>query len=59
MLYGVEPAAGARLCIACHAQKGWLEAAEPSRFRAAWVDFVVDGVSFGQPAVWIWTIRGG
>jgi AcrR family transcriptional regulator len=51
VLYGVEPAAGARLCLAFHAQNGWLKTAEPSRFLAAWVDFVVDGVLFARPAI--------
>ena len=51
VLFGVEPAAGARLCVAFHAQNGWLKTAEPSRFLAAWVDFVIDGVSFARPAI--------
>src|SRR5713101_5737501 len=51
VLFGVEPAAGARLCVAFHAQNGWLKTAEPSRFPAAWVDFAIDGVSFARPAI--------
>ena len=51
VLFGVEPAAGARLCVAFHAQNGWLKTAEPSRFLAAWVDFAIDGVSFARPAI--------
>ncbi len=51
VLFGVEPAAGARLCLAFHAQNGWLKTAESSRFLAAWVEFVVDGVAFARPAI--------
>lgn len=49
--FGVDPAAAARLCVAFHALNGWLKVAEPSCFLAAWVDFVVDSVSFARPAV--------
>ena len=51
VLYGVQPDASARLCLAFHSQNGWLKASDPSRFLAAWVDFVVDGVSFARPAI--------
>ena len=51
VLFGVEPAAGARLCVAFHAQNGWLKTAELSRFLAAWVDFAIDGVWFARPAI--------
>lgn len=51
LLFGVDPAAAARLCVAFHALNGWLKVAEPSCFLAAWVDFVVDSVSFARPAV--------
>ena len=43
VLFGVEPAAGARLCVAFHAQNGWRKPAEPSRVLAAWVDVAIDG----------------
>ncbi|MCA1644447.1 MAG: TetR/AcrR family transcriptional regulator; helix-turn-helix transcriptional regulator [Chloroflexi bacterium] len=51
VLFGVQPGAAAHLCAAFHAQHGWLKAADPSRFLAAWVDFVVDGVAFARPAI--------
>ena len=51
VLFGVQPAAGMRLCLAFHAQHGWLKDADFDRFLSAWVDFVVDFVAFGRPAI--------
>jgi hypothetical protein len=50
-LHGVQPAATARLCLQFHAQHGWLKAADPGRFLAAWVDFAVALVVFSRPAI--------
>jgi AcrR family transcriptional regulator len=51
LLHGVQPEAAARLCLAFHAEHGWLKAADPARFLAAWVDFEVEPVVFIRPAI--------
>ena len=51
VLYGVQPAAAARLCLDFHAVHGWRKQTEPRRFLELWAEFVVEWIAFVRPAV--------